>query len=235
MAYRARSLSTDAVMIEIEEEVGRVLAPAVCRCPPTPERLISDAVVTGAAMAVAGRSAAARPATLSGAVSWRTATSYPSANRDAAALDRGTIESMLGAVVASAVIAQLALRTRRHFAWDDPMIAAMLVSASLMVVMCSSLLFDGRWKGALFLAPLAAVVVVPAVILGREPAPVPKRREEPDEDDDGGGGGGPPPEDPRPGPPEPGIDWDGFDELRESWGRSGARPSSDPQRSSLSN
>lgn len=137
---------------------------------------------------------------------------------------------MLGAVVASAVIALLALRTRRHFAWDDPMIAAMLVSASLMVVMCSSLLFDGRWKGALFLAPLAAAVVVPAVILGREPAPPPKRRDD-DEEEDGGGGGGPPPEDPPPGPPEPGLDWDHFDELREAWRRSGARPSTDTQRS----
>lgn len=130
---------------------------------------------------------------------------------------------MTGAVVASSMLGLLALRTRRSFAWDDPMIALMLVSAALMVVMCSSLLFDGQWKAALFMSPLAGALVVPAILLGRLPGAPPSRQQDDADDDDagggGGGGGGTPPEDPRPGPPEPGLDWDRFDEVRESWRR----------------
>lgn len=132
---------------------------------------------------------------------------------------------MTGAVVASAVLGLLALRTRRSFAWDDPMIALMLVSAALMVVMCASLLSGGQWLAALFVAPMAVAVAVPAYRLGRLHG-APKRQRDDDADDEdggGGGGGGTPPDDPRPGPPDSGIDWDRFDELREAWARSGSR------------
>ncbi|MCW3010072.1 MAG: hypothetical protein JWO90_476 [Solirubrobacterales bacterium] len=129
---------------------------------------------------------------------------------------------MLGALVASALLGLLAVRTRRAFAWDDPMCALMLVTAGLMVVMCASLLLDGRWVAALFTAPMAAAMAVPAILLGRVRPRATRPPEEP-EDDDGPGGGGPP-EDPGPGPQEPAIDWERFDTARAAWGRrSGSR------------
>jgi hypothetical protein len=127
---------------------------------------------------------------------------------------------MTGALVASAACGLLLLRTRRVFAWGDPMIRLMLVAAALMIVMCAALLLGGHWKAALFLAPLAGSVVVPAFVLGRVPHPPARNADDPEDDDgSGGGGGGTPPEDPPPAPPAGGLDWERFDEARASWGR----------------
>ena len=135
---------------------------------------------------------------------------------------------MVSAVLASAVVGLLAFRTRRSFEWEDPVIALMLVSAGLMVVMCAALLLDGQWRGAAFMAPMAALVAVPAVVLGRKPSAAPPRLRDDDDGEGGGGGDGASPEEPPPGPPLPAIDWGRFDELRETWRRSPSRPAHEP-------
>jgi hypothetical protein len=131
---------------------------------------------------------------------------------------------MLDVLVISAVLGVIAVRTRRRFAWDDAVPALMLISAGLMVVMTGSLALDGRWLGAAFMTPLTAAVVAPALILGRVPPPPPARKPDDGDDEDDGPGGGPP-RDPPPDPPGGGIEWDRFDEARETWARetTGAR------------
>jgi hypothetical protein len=130
---------------------------------------------------------------------------------------------MLGAVVASALVGLLAVHTRRSFAWGDPMVALMLVSAGLMVVMCGDLLFDGRWLAAAFTAPWPRRSSSRRRSWGasrhRASARTPTRTTT-----RGGGGGGFPPRSPPPcRRPGPGLDWDEFDALRESWARRGSR------------
>lgn len=107
---------------------------------------------------------------------------------------------MPGVLVASALLLVLAVRTRRSFAWDDPMCALVLVAAGLMVVMCGSFAAGGRGWAALFLGVLTAPLAVVAVELARVPPPVRGRS---------------------------GVDWERFDAERAAWALANPAPAPD--------
>ena len=129
----------------------------------------------------------------------------------------------LTTIAASAVLGILTPPTRRYLAWAGPACVVLLLSSSALILLTSILMLTGDWKTPFVTGTLATSILFPALWLARSPGKPTAWLDDPDEgdaDDDSGGGGGPPPppRDPEPGPPEPGLDWDAFNEARGSWG-----------------
>jgi hypothetical protein len=130
------------------------------------------------------------------------------------------VTAALTAMTASAALALLTPPTRRYLVWAGPACVALLLSSSGLILLTSALMLTGDWTTAVVTGTIATSILFPALWLARSPAEPPYAfDDDADDDDSGGGGGGPPtpPHDPEPGPPAPELDWDAFNEARDSW------------------
>jgi len=133
------------------------------------------------------------------------------------------VTAALATIAASAVLGILTPPTRRYLAWAGPVCVALLLSSSVLILLTSILMLAGDWKTPFVTGTLATSILFPALWLARSPGEPPvwlddSEHDDADDDDSGGGGGPPPPpRDPEPGPPAPGLDWDAFNEARDSW------------------
>ncbi len=122
---------------------------------------------------------------------------------------------------ASAVLGLLVRPTTRYVAWAGRACALAVLTSLGLALVSVALMAAGEWEVPVWTLSLAATALVPAWWLGRAPGSQDDPGEgDPGSDDESGGGGGglrKPPEEPPPAPPSPGLDWDAFDDLRESW------------------
>lgn len=122
---------------------------------------------------------------------------------------------------ASAVVGLLVAPTHRHVAWAGRICAAAVLTSLTLALVSVALMAAGEWEAPVWTLSLASVALLPAWWLGRAPdGPGGAAEGDAEGDDESGGGGGglrKPPEEPPPAPPTPGLDWDAFDDARESW------------------
>ncbi len=126
----------------------------------------------------------------------------------------------LTAITASAALALLTPPARRYLVWAGPVCVALLLSSSGLILFTSALMLTGDWTTSVVTGTLATSILFPALWLARSPAEPPSAFDDHDDaDDDSGGGGGPPtpPREPEPGPSAPEMDWDAFNDARDSW------------------
>jgi hypothetical protein len=129
----------------------------------------------------------------------------------------------LAAVSASAVIGLLATPVERYVSWVGTVALLLLGALGFAALLVA---FSATEEEVTLAAPVtlsgAMVVCAWRILRGRRlRLDAGGSASDPEgEDESGGGGGGlrKPPDDPPPAPPAPGLDWDAFDDARESWG-----------------
>ncbi len=128
----------------------------------------------------------------------------------------------VAAVSASAVVGLLVSPVVRPASRPRRASALALCVALALGAAVAILALAGHAVAVVCLVAWVAIYVVSALRarLGHAaPGEAPGPGGEPEDDPGGGGGGGlrKPPQDPPPAPPSPGLDWDAFDEARETW------------------